>query len=145
MHTKIGSKRKSRQLLIKSIKVCFLFVITLGILISITTFFYNRKKIVLSPIATAKTTKNTYITSENNTEVISQLLEQNHLTPSAITIGSDSAILVTLKNGPEVTFSSAKDLSQQITSLQLIMSHLTIEGKRFTRVDFRFDNPIIGK
>ncbi|MDE2025953.1 MAG: hypothetical protein KGJ07_05645, partial [Patescibacteria group bacterium] len=68
---------------------------------------------------------------------------RNSMTPVSVTIASDSALLVTLDSGEQIIFSQKKDLSEQITSLQLIKRELTIEGKRLNRVDFRFDNPII--
>jgi len=48
-----------------------------------------------------------------------------------------------MQNNAQVFLSTQKDLSQEIASLQLTIAHLTIEGKSFSRLDFRFDRPII--
>jgi hypothetical protein len=42
-----------------------------------------------------------------------------------------------------IYISSEKDLSKQLSSLQRIVSRLTMEGKKYTRLDLRFDKPII--
>ena len=56
---------------------------------------------------------------------------------------SDGSFAVTLQDGGEVILSSKKDIGSQLTSLQLVLSRLTIEGKKLKRLDFRFDNPVV--
>lgn len=70
-------------------------------------------------------------------------LEKSNLGFTKIVINKDDSISATLKSGGSVIFSSKKDLSSQITSLQLILSRLTIEGKKLKTLDFRFDNPVV--
>ena len=55
----------------------------------------------------------------------------------------DGYYLVKIKDGGEVLISDKKDLTEQASSLQLIVSRLKIEGKKFKRLDFRFDRPVI--
>ena len=55
----------------------------------------------------------------------------------------DGYYLVKIKDGGEVLISDKKDLTEQVSSLQLIVSRLKIEGKKFKRLDFRFDRPVI--
>jgi hypothetical protein len=55
----------------------------------------------------------------------------------------DEKYKVVLKNDSEVIFSSKKDINTQISSLQFIMSRLTMEGRRFSRLDLTFDKPVI--
>lgn len=43
----------------------------------------------------------------------------------------------------EVTLNAKKDLYAQLSSLQVILVRLTMEGKKFERLDVRFDRPII--
>src|SRR5579872_2362660 len=50
---------------------------------------------------------------------------------------------IILKNGSVVYFSPNKNIKEQIASLQLIVANLTIEGKSFSSLDFRYDKPII--
>lgn len=70
-------------------------------------------------------------------------LEKSNLGFTKIVINKDDSISATLKSGGSVIFSLKKDLSSQITSLQLILSRLTIEGKKLKTLDFRFDNPVV--
>jgi hypothetical protein len=51
--------------------------------------------------------------------------------------------LVTLQNNEQVRLSPDKDLYRQVASLQKILRELTIEGKTFKSIDFRFSEPII--
>lgn len=46
-------------------------------------------------------------------------------------------------DGSEIVFSSKKDVALQISSLQFILSRLTMESKLFSRLDLRFDKPVI--
>ncbi|KKR76623.1 MAG: hypothetical protein UU21_C0006G0014 [Candidatus Levybacteria bacterium GW2011_GWA2_40_8] len=55
----------------------------------------------------------------------------------------DGYYLVKIIDGGEVLISDKKDLTEQASSLQLIVSRLKIEGKKFKRLDFRFDRPVI--
>lgn len=69
------------------------------------------------------------------------------LTKENIEIQSIEAVkegyLITLDGGKTVLFSSKKDVQSQISSLQFIVSRLTMEGRQFSRLDLRFDKPII--
>lgn len=58
-------------------------------------------------------------------------------------VASESSYAVLLPNGSQVVLSSEKDVSLQISSLQFILSRLTMEGREFSRLDLRFDKPII--
>lgn len=55
----------------------------------------------------------------------------------------DNGYLLTLSTDEKIIFSKNKQLDEQISSLQLISSRLTIEGKDFVQVDLRFDRPVI--
>lgn len=74
---------------------------------------------------------------------LEDVLLRNNVSFSRIEYASGSSILVTLKSGEEVILSSQKPIAQQISSLQVIISRLTIEGKHFARLDLRFDKPIV--
>lgn len=48
-----------------------------------------------------------------------------------------------MKGEGMVIISTEKDLDSQLSSLQLTLRQLKIEGKRFKSLDFRFDKPVI--
>jgi len=55
---------------------------------------------------------------------------------------SGSTISFTIDKGT-IYLSTTKDIEQQIGSLQLTIRALTMEGKEFHRLDFRYDRPVI--
>lgn len=52
-------------------------------------------------------------------------------------------VYVVIKNGPVVIFSTNKNLEWQITSLQDIITRLTIENKKPKKIDFTFEKTIV--
>lgn len=60
----------------------------------------------------------------------------------SVTASSDSAILVALEEGT-VLLSWQKPIELQISSLQHALSRFTIEGKKISFLDFRFERPIV--
>ncbi len=69
-------------------------------------------------------------------------LQKDQIQYTSLTSENDTYI-ITLQNGGKVTFSSQKDIMTQIASLQYILSHLTMEGRQFSSLDLRFDQPVI--
>jgi hypothetical protein len=55
----------------------------------------------------------------------------------------DSSYSVNIPNNGQVILSGDKDINSQIASLQRILIQLTIEGKTFKNIDFRFSEPTI--
>lgn len=74
---------------------------------------------------------------------LSEMLKEQNIPFTDISVYVDGTVVVTLVNKSTVVLSKAKDLSEQVSSLQLIYSRLTIEGKEFSRLDLRFENPVI--
>lgn len=83
---------------------------------------------------------------DQQTETINTILgvlKEKHITFSGVFVFDSASYLVKLASGEEVFLASGKSLVEQVSSLQLILSRLTIEGKRVSRVDFRFDTPVL--
>lgn len=74
---------------------------------------------------------------------IQDILSKNNIPFDRVEVASDSSYIVFLKDEGPVSISAQKNISSQISSLQLILSRLTIEGKKFKSLDLRFDKPII--
>jgi hypothetical protein len=68
---------------------------------------------------------------------------KNNKIPFVNVVLSDYSYLVSLQNNGQIILSQNKDIVKQITSLQRILNQLTIEGKSFKSIDFRFAEPII--
>jgi hypothetical protein len=75
-------------------------------------------------------------------ELEQQLKEQDIDYLSVVRLKNGS-FRVVLQDTSEIYISSDKDLDSQISSLQYIMVRLTMEGKQFSRLDLRYDKPVI--
>lgn len=116
-------------------KIVFIF---LGILaVSVVVIFVKEVKIekikIVAPIIV-----------QNPVHYLDELLKKQNLIIEDSPIASDSALLVRLsKDQIEVWFNSNKDLSLQVSSLQIVLDRLKIEGRVAKRIDLRFKDPIV--
>ena len=55
----------------------------------------------------------------------------------------DSLYIITMEDNELVTLSAKKDIITQISSLQFVLSRLTMEGRQFRTLDLQYDKPII--
>jgi hypothetical protein len=143
MKNKKELPRKRRRFLRKLIFIssCLfaIFVIVLGV-----GFYFLlmkwQKPLYISPLSTVQAAQN------DQAEIIVQQIE-NGLKKKQIDFTSvqrqNDDYLITLQDSSKVTFSSQKDIMTQIASLQYILSHLTMEGRQFSSLDLRFDQPVI--
>lgn len=134
---KIVKKRTDRIIRKKKIAiVIFLLGIFLSFLSLFLSVYYNVLFKDLSKDPISKTQMSALVDLE-------ALLKKKNIQYQKILSGNDLSLFITLKDGGLVIFSLKKDLSSQTSSLQLILSRLTIEGNRLKKLDFRFDKPII--
>jgi hypothetical protein len=75
-------------------------------------------------------------------DTVEKKLEEKKISFTKVT-QEEGAVRVLLEDGAEVIFSSNKDIGVQVSSLQLTLSRITIEGKKLKSLDFRFENPVI--
>ena len=69
-------------------------------------------------------------------------LKKLQISPEKITEQGDS-LVITLGKNQEAIISTDGNIAKQLASLQLITRQLTMEGKRFVRIDLRFDKPVV--
>lgn len=106
------------------------------------TFAYNfSKPLYISPLSSIKEAQ----ASQNDSKWVQLKVElkKKGIEYKEMRKEKDLGYVVKLKDDSEVTFSSQKDIIAQIASLQYILSHLTMEGKLFSRLDLRFEKPVI--
>jgi len=112
------------------------YILLLGILVTclffLRTFLVSRKPLFISPIVKTSVDKT----------IVEKLLRDNKILFSKVVV-SDYSYLIEIQNNGQIKLSQNKDINQQITSLQRILIQLTIEGKPFKSIDFRFSEPII--
>lgn len=126
-------KRRGRFFILKFLFPLFLTLAVFLVIYILFPGFVNTK--IVSPIGRG------VIISEE--KLLKDSLKENKIKFSSIEISSDSSYFVKLSDGGVVIISPKKDIGQQISSLQLMLNRLTIEGKRIKLVDFRYDRPII--
>jgi len=79
---------------------------------------------------------------EGRIQHIREFLDDEHILYTDISIASDSAIVVSLNENGDI-YLSQEHYAEELTSLQVIVSKLTMEDKRFRRLDLRFKRPVI--
>lgn len=99
-----------------------------------------KKPLYVSPLST----KPLNISEKDDTlHALENGLHQKNIAYTDIKTSSNSAYLVTLKDGGVVTFSPQKDILSQISSLQFILARLTMEGREIRTLDLRFSKPVV--
>lgn len=135
---KIKKRKRSNNKVLGVLFFLLVFLIGLFVVLQNTL----PKKIVISPIPQGVLSNNT-LKTDNTFNALLVVLKKNNINFTAISEYNKNSILVRLSSGEEVIFSQYKNFELQTSSLQLILSRLTIEGKRFSRLDFRFEKPVI--
>ena len=139
----LTNKRKQRdrkQFFSKLGIVAVLFVLGVGAgyLVSLNLFAKSTYKSPLAQEVMAEVTHQ----DEEALELIRSVLVKEEKKPKSISRLRNTYKII-LENNAEVVLSSQKDLKTQLSSLQFILRRLTMEDRRFTRLDLSFDKPII--
>lgn len=126
------SKKLKRQFY-KKIPTLLFSLLLIFVLVSLGSLFLNKfflnRTFFVSPLARVDNSKVASIES---------LLYKNNIQFTRV-----DGNIVYLKDQGEVYLNLDKNLALQMSSLQLILSRLTIEGKKFKKLDLRFEKPII--
>ncbi len=125
--------RRKKSLRKKIITYIFLLTILGCIFFFINFFSLSRKPLFISPLGKV----------ESNIAIVEKILREKNILFFQIIPLSDSTYEIGIVNNGLVKLSGAKDIGKQISSLQRILIELTIEGKPFKSIDFRFSEPII--
>jgi hypothetical protein len=132
---------RQRRLLKKEklkVKIKLFFAVCVVFLIAVIGFefiYFNFANApVISPLAKSKSSKLANLENQ---------LSKAKIPFTSVSTSADGSFTIQLPEGGEVILSSKKDIGSQLSSLQLILSSLTIEGKRLKILDFRFDNPVV--
>ncbi len=138
---------RSRRRAPLSIKILSILIalMVVGVLVlyrfSILGYFFH-DSLYVSPIPSTLSSK-TLKNSEEFLDTLASTLKKKHIPYRSITYIQESIYKVSGEQGEVILFTSKKSLDEQISSLQLILSSLTIEGKHFSKIDLRFDKPVI--
>lgn len=124
-------------------RIAIYWVVFSFVLFILLVFFYylkilEKKNIFISPVSKQHIEQQT-----EHINTITGVLREKHLAFSSVFPFDQNSYLIKLVSGEEVLLTASKSLVEQVSSLQLILSRLTIEGKRVSRVDFRFNTPVL--
>jgi len=104
------------------------------------SFFFTPE--LLRPIP-AQVQSATISVEQENIQEIQRKLYAADIESDEITHLPDGNYSIKLTENGEVILSQSRNISTQIASLQVIMQRLTMEGRRFAKLDLRFDKPVI--
>lgn len=109
----------------------------------ICTYFFGKNLLaninITSPLSQKSPNSNS---SDLTLSQVKSFCDSKKIPCKNITQNSDT-ITITLDNDSIILLSLKKDIKSQLTSLQATLSDLTIEGKQFKVLDFRFEKPFI--
>lgn len=131
--------RKQNRKNKKYFKYVGIVFLILGISLILTSTFILFSPYVLSIKLVSPLPSAVKVKSED----LNGMLSKAKIDFSSVKVSTNSSYMVNLKDGGNVIFSKNKDLQQQVRSLQIILSRLTIDGKRLRSLDFRFDKPVV--
>ncbi len=139
----LTQKRKLRDRKQKFQKVYLLLGLILlgGVVSYIVSLKVFPVKGIISPLASVAGIDSSFGEDEKM-DVIRQALTKDKREVKSIRRTGESFV-IQLENDAEIVLSAKKDLSSQISSLQFILQRLTMEGRRFSRLDLTFDKPVI--
>lgn len=137
------ARKRNKFLFFVPFVLIFIFFLFVFYALKLYLPLVAKKPAFVSPIAFSIKEKMGILSGRSSNKELENLLSQKNITFSSISVLSDSSYLVKLTDEEEIIFSATKPMESQVSSLQLILSRLTIEGKRFARLDFRFDKPVV--
>lgn len=118
--------------------VVFSFVLFVLLVFLYYLKILEKKNIFISPVS-----KQNQDLQTEHVNTINSILKEKHMAFTSVFPYEENSYLIKLMSGEEILLAGNKSLVEQVSSLQLILSRLTIEGKRVSRVDFRFDTPVL--
>ena len=80
---------------------------------------------------------------EDTVKEIEKQLKSKSIIYESVTRETSSRYKIILEGNGEVFINPEKGIAEQLSSLQVILSRLTMEGKKFKRLDLTYDRPVI--
>jgi len=133
--TKTVTKKEKKEAAKKrtGFLLVFLGLVFLNVFLIYSAFF-EKPKPIINPLS-----KN----QVSSSQVIENKLKETGVRYTDFSTEKDLTYLVKLDPKGEVVLDPRKNVDEQLSSLQLILKQLKIEGKALKRLDFRYEKPII--
>ena len=143
----VKKKHAWRDQILRWVSILMLVLVLLGtlvwILLSANPPFEKIINDVLSRIK-PEIKKETKIKTNSKEEELRNLIENDkvlEIETLANTVEND--ISVKAKNGPTILFSTKKSLTDQVSTLQTLLTKAKIDNKAIKKVDFRFEKIVV--
>lgn len=115
-----------------------LALISLGLFAVASFLFYvvflDKPDPIISPLSKDQTTQ---------VSKIQKLLSEKRIEYEEVGTNKDLNYVIRLTSDQEAIIDPNKNIEEQLSSLQLVLRQLKIEGKTFRRLDFRYQKPVI--
>ena len=134
-------RRKARKLSGYIILSCGVFCIVIALFIG-GFFLLHKEKSVISPLASFATLMSSRNPQAKALYAVAQECTLINLSCQQIHTESGDGIAFNVQNHT-IIISASKDIHQQMASLQVTIHQLTMEGKDYRGLDFRYDRPVI--
>lgn len=129
------TKKQKKEVSRKRLGIILIF---LGLLIIAVMLFFlaflEKEDPIINPLSKDQT---------SNGKIIIGELREKKIAYKDIETTKSLKYKIKFEDNAEAIIDPKKDIPEQITSLQLILSQLKIEGKAFKRLDFSYQKPII--
>ncbi len=129
------TKKQKKEISRKRLGIILIF---LGLLIIASMLFFlaflEKEEPIINPLSKDQTSSG---------RIISKTLKDHKIQYKDLETTKDLKYKIIFEDNAEAIIDPKKDIERQITSLQLILSQLKIEGKAFKRLDFSYQKPII--
>lgn len=142
MRKKFANKRK-KKIIFKKLIIIFIFFSFSITFISYIAYRYIKNINYISPLPLLNKTEPFFIENQSFENELKYMLNKQKIPYLYVYADKSSSYVVKLQTGEDILFNLSKSLDSQVSSLQLIYNRLKIEGKEFSKLDLRFDRPII--
>jgi len=132
-------KRKVRRTLIL-VSAAFVLLLVSSLGAGIYLYITNFK--VISPLPAQLGSWLPTSSSDQSEKDLTSLLRSRNIMYTAIARNADEFV-ITLNPKQQVILTREKNFAEQISSLQVILQQLTMEGREFRTLDLRFDKPVV--
>ena len=129
--TKKQKKEISRKKLAMALIITGLFIVAILLFYSA---FLEKDPIYLNPLSKDQT---------SISSIIKKGLKEKKIEYVAVETSKELNYVIKFDKDSKAIIDPKKDIGEQLSSLQLILSTLKIEGKTFKRLDFRYKKPVI--
>ncbi|MBI4098000.1 MAG: hypothetical protein HY426_03080 [Candidatus Levybacteria bacterium] len=129
--TKKEKKERSRK---KRLAIALLLGLSLVCIFLLYVALPKKGPLYISPLSKDQTT---------SAAKVEKILKEKKISYESLSMAKDRSYVIKLDEKSEVIIDPKKDILEQLSSLQLILSTLKIEGKALRRLDFRYKSPII--